>query len=56
MQNLDMSVWVLNNLLVFEKQIRKISGSIQCKEGWRMRSNKLQKSIQGEDNVKYIKV
>jgi len=28
-----LSVWVLNNLLVFEKQIRKISGPIQCKEG-----------------------
>jgi len=50
-----MSVWVLNNLSVSEKQIRNISGPIQCKKGWRIRSNKLQKLIQGEDIVKYIK-
>jgi len=46
----------INNLLVFEIQIlRKVSGKIQCKEGWRIRSNKeQQKLIKGEDIVKYI--
>jgi hypothetical protein len=33
---------------VSEKQIRKISGPIQCKEEWRIRSIKLQKLIKGE--------
>jgi hypothetical protein len=34
--------------------LRKIYGQIQCKEGWRIRSNnELQKLIKGED-VKYI--
>ena len=46
-----------NNLLVFERQIiRKISGPIQCKEGWKIRSNnELQKLIKGADTVKYTK-
>ena len=52
-----LSVWDINNLLVFERQIlRKICGSIQCKEVWRIRSNKeLQKLIKGADNVQYTK-
>jgi len=52
-----LSVWDINNLLVFERQILgKISGSIQCKEGWRIRSNKeLQKLIKGAESVQYTK-
>jgi len=35
--------------------LRKIYGQIQCKEGWRIRSNnELQKLVEGEDVVKYI--
>jgi hypothetical protein len=50
-----LSVRVLTNFLVFDKQIlRKISGPIQCNEGWRVSSSKLQKLIKGEDIVKYI--
>lgn len=46
----------INNLLVFEIQIlRKVFGQIQCKEGWRIKSNKeLQKLTKGRDIVKYI--
>jgi hypothetical protein len=42
-----LSIWVTNNLLVFERQIlRKIFGPIQCEERWRVQSNKeLQKLI-----------
>ena len=52
-----LSVWDINNLLVFERQIlRMIFGPVQCKVGWRIRSNnKLQELIKGEDIVKYIK-
>jgi hypothetical protein len=52
-----LSVRNINNLLVFERQIlRKIFGQIQCKEGWRIRSNKeLQKLITGEHIVKNTK-
>jgi hypothetical protein len=29
---------------------------VYCKEGWRIRNNKeLQKLVEGEDNVKYVK-
>jgi hypothetical protein len=36
-----LSVWDINNLLVFERQIlRKIFGSIQCKEELGIKSNK----------------
>ena len=52
-----LSVWDINNLLVFEGQILKeIFGLLQSKEGWRIRSNnELRKLIKGEDTVKYIK-
>ena len=51
-----LSVWDINNLLVFGRRIlRKIYGPVQCKEGWRMRSNKeLWKLIKGEYIVKCI--
>ena len=51
-----LSVWDINNFLVFERQIlRMIFGPFQCKGGWRIRSYyKLQKLIKGEDIVKYI--
>jgi len=50
-----LSVWDINNLSVSERPVlRKILGPIQCKEGWRIRSNnELQKLIKGEDIVKY---
>lgn len=52
-----LSVWDINNFLVFERQIlRMIFGPVQCKEGWRIRSNNvLRKLIKGENFVKYIK-
>ena len=48
-----LSVRDINNILVSERPIlRKILGPIQCKEGWRIRSNnELQKLIKGEDIV-----
>ena len=51
-----LSIWDINNLLVFERCIlRKIFGPIQCKEVWRIRSNKeLWKLIKGEDIIKCI--
>ena len=51
------SVRNINTLLVFETQIlRRIYRPVQCKEGWRIRSNnELQKLIKGKDIVKYIK-
>ena len=50
-----LSVWDINNLLVFERQtLRKIFGSIQCNEGWRIGSNKALR-IKGADNVQYTK-
>jgi hypothetical protein len=50
-----LSVQDVNSLLVFEIHIlRKVFGLIQCKEGWRIRSNKeLQKLIK-EGVVKYV--
>ena len=52
-----LSVWDINNLLVFERQIlREIFGPLQSTEGWRIRNNnELQKLIKGEGTVKYIK-
>jgi hypothetical protein len=56
MQNLD-NVCMGHKKFVFERQIlSKIFGTIQCKERWRIRSNKeLQKSIKGANNVQYTK-
>jgi hypothetical protein len=50
-----LSVRDIKNLLVSERQIlRKISGPVRCKEGWRIRSNKeLQTLIKGEEIVTY---
>ena len=52
-----LSIWDINNLLVFERQIlRDIFGPLQSKEGWRIRNNnELQKLIKGEDTVKCVK-
>jgi len=56
MQNLD-NVCMGHKKFVFERQIlRKLFGSIQCKEGWRIRSNKeLQKSRKEANNAQYKK-
>jgi len=52
-----LSVWDINNLLVFERQIlREIFLALQSTEGWRIRNNnELQKLIKGEGAVQYIK-
>ena len=53
------SVQDINSLLVFARQtLRKTFSSIKCKckRGCRIRNNnELQKLIEGEDNVKYVK-
>jgi len=52
-----LSVWNINNLLVFERHIlREIFGPLQSTEGWRIRNNsELQKLIKGEGTVQYMK-
>ena len=47
-----------NNLRVFGRQIvSKILWRIECKKGWRIKSNKeLKKLMKGQDIVKYMKV
>jgi hypothetical protein len=53
-----LSVGDINNLRDFGRQIvSNIFGRIQCKKGWRIKSNKeLKKLMKGRDIVKYMKV
>ena len=53
-----LTVGDINNLRVFGRQIvSKIFGMIQCKKGWRIKSNKeLKKLMKGQDIVIYMKV
>jgi hypothetical protein len=52
------SIWKISNLLIFEIHIsRKIFGPDQCKERWRIRSNKILKMwIKERDINKYTKI
>jgi len=55
---LHVCVGDIDNLRVLGRQIvGKIFGRIQCKKGWRIKSNKeLKKLMKGQDIFRYMKV